>query len=61
LSDPNEEPIVEKRFYNQLNNHFNLIPINSVISDATTNSWKEVVQRRIEKNTRIISKVFLNF
>jgi hypothetical protein len=58
LSDPNEEPIVEKRLYSHLNESFSLLAINSIVEESTTRNWKEVVQKRIEKKTRIISKVF---
>jgi hypothetical protein len=52
LSDPNEDPIHEKR-QNQVD--FNSNRISAV--QHTDPDWKTVVQKRIRDKTRIISKV----
>ena len=57
LSDPNEEPLFDKRVLKyQSENLTNLIALNQRPSEKM-NNWKEVVRKRIEAKTKIKKKV----
>jgi hypothetical protein len=53
LSDPNQEPVHDKRQPNQKKDA-TIVPANSSLQP---DHWKEVVQKRIMDKTKIISKV----